>query len=245
VDDLPTYFPLIGCALPLVLVMIGIAIAIVLVFRRSLSLAERQRGQAQAERWVEEQVDRLEPWREGSLNTLSNFATFRWQQFISEKVWGTIDTTSGDGPLVAFASIWAWTWRQLYARTTRDRWSMVFAQNTISISLNGEPFGAWQTKEGVLLDASGDPIGSARRGSTTWINDLPTSWHDRWYEVTLRGEVVGAVLAQRGLKRRPLFAVDRGPAVMPAQPQLPVEAEQWLLTLAIVELGWTQVKPYT
>ncbi len=199
----------------------------------------------EADRWLDTQIPALAPWRQGSVAELSNFTTFRWTRFVSEKSWGTIAAVTGEQPLVAFSAEWTWTRRRLFARTTAHHWVMALEGDAIRIFLDGAPFGTWRRTDGVLSDPAGQPIGSALRGGTVWINDLPAAWEDQWFAVTLRDTVVGAVLAQRGLKRMPLLWVDRGPAVRLADAPLTSEHERWLLALAIVELAWVRVQRAT
>lgn len=209
-------------------------------FRREASVQGRQNLISEAERWLEAKVPELEPWNSLSLTDVSDFMTFVYTKFITDKLHGEVKSLSQNRPIIAFYRIWHFATRYLLARTTAHRWHMVYRNKVIEISLNGERFGSWDLRSNMLLGADGSSIGEARRPTTIKINDIPATWGGQWYPVKLRGVSIGEIMAQRGANKPQVLFINKIAEVRPASPSLPPEEELWLLALTVIEMGYWQ-----
>lgn len=186
------------CILPFVLVFVVIIGFAIRRFRTSRSPEGQQQLTLASHRWLDQQRLTLVSWTHNALANISRSLRFRWTEFVITCTTGTVQALQPDAPIIAFRYLHGPSFRSLFASTTLHRWQMRHVDGTIMITLNGQPFGRWQ--DGLLYDAGGTMIGEAKRPSAWWLNGMPMSWDDQWYDVTLRGQVIGSIFAQRGVK---------------------------------------------
>lgn len=239
-DPLLVFGPFAFCCVGMLAFVFVVGFFFVRRFRYDRSAAGQQSMANDAEQWLVQQVALLVPWQPGSLADISDFSNYTWTRVISEKTRGTVKSVSSDRSIIAFYNVWSFTNRRLWARTTAHHWYMTLGGGEVRMTLNGAPFGSWRTSDGALLDPAGQPIGYAKRPSTWTLNRMPTNWEDRWFEVVLRDQVIGAILAQRGMRKTGLGLAPKMAAVAPAATPT-AESERWLLALAVVELGWMNI----
>jgi len=223
------------CVVPFILVFVVFIVFAVRQFRTSSSPVGQQQLALEAHRWLDQQRPTLVPWTEDALANISCSLSFRWTEFVITRTTGTVKALQPPAPIIAFRYLHGPGFRSLFATTSAHRWQMRYVDGAIMITLNEQPFGAWH--DGNLYDAGGTMIGEAKRPSAWWLNGVPMAWDDQWYDVTLRGRVIGSIFAQRGVKN--WVSNDTQQPLVRSAPGLDHESGLWLLALATTDSGYT------
>jgi len=191
----------------------------------------------------------LRPWSDAGLTDLSTDWNAHWSRLGRDlSAYGTILSTSEPKgpPWVAFALKIRGARAldgQLLACTTAQTWEYRITPEGVSVQVDGSPWGR-VLPDGTLLDAAGQPIGSAprpgglpamlRMSNLAYLHDR----REREYPVTLGGRLVGHLAnpAARMLNIIPLKKREFPPAVT-LKGAVTYEERNWLLALAILQVA--------
>jgi len=206
---------------------------------------------------VEKLMPKIRPWQPEGLADLSTDWDARWRKFAQIKAHdGTIPGVKDpEGPpWVAFTFKVRGTSRpdgQMHARTTAQRFDYRITPQGVEISVDDKPLGQMQP-DGALLDATGYPIGHARRPKGTPFslktgNIVPDiiDRRERSYAVELHGRTV-AWLANPPVQQPNVISIKKQkpkqypPALTLAETPSEEEAD-WLLALAILQVAFYNV----
>ncbi len=93
-NDITVWAPLLPCLAAMLLLIVAGVFFYMRRFRREASAQGRQNLISEAERWLEGKAPELVPWNSLSLTDVSDFMTFVYTRFITDKLHGEVKSLS-------------------------------------------------------------------------------------------------------------------------------------------------------